>query len=71
MVWKKLLIVSGILFSTYVACDQAVKIYYLNSSKNALTREQDNEAIPFNQAEGYLCLSPPDFKIMVEKCASK
>ena len=39
-----------------------VKIYYLDEDQGGLVRKQENETLPFRDAQGYRCMSPEDFE---------
>lgn len=43
-----------------------VKVYYLSNEDGGLVRKQENEVIPFSQAEGYRCMNQADFDAVVE-----
>jgi len=43
-----------------------VKVYYLSNEDAGLVRRQEQEIVPFPQAEGYRCMSPQDFDAIVE-----
>jgi hypothetical protein len=43
----------------------SVKVYYLSNDDGGLIRRQDNELIPFRDAEGFRCMSKEDFDTTV------
>lgn len=43
-----------------------VRVYYLDANTGGLIRQQDQEFLTWEQAQGYRCMSPKDFDATVE-----
>lgn len=43
-----------------------MKVYQHQIERNGMYRGQDNELVPYEQANGWFCMNPEDFRKVVE-----